>query len=875
MKAELIRNTFFDFFAGKQHHIVSSAPMVVHNDPTLMFTNAGMNQFKDIFLGHAPASHLRVANTQKCLRVSGKHNDLEEVGHDTYHHTMFEMLGNWSFGDYFKKEAIAWAWELLTEVYGLEKDRLYVTVFEGDASDGLDPDMESHGLWEAFVRPDRILYGSKKDNFWEMGDVGPCGPCSEIHIDLRSDIERDKVPGHSLVNKDHPQVIEIWNLVFIEFNRQKDGQLKNLPARHVDTGMGFERLCMALQGKQSNYDTDVFQPYIKKLSELADKPYGDTPDADIAMRVIADHLRAVAFAIADGELPSNNKAGYVIRRILRRAIRYGYTFLGFREPFVCLLVSELSRHMGDAFPELRAQQELIERVIREEEASFLRTLALGIQKFENHLESQTGKKIIDGQFAFELFDTYGFPLDLTRLMAREKGWDVDMKGFERGMEEQKKRSRQVAVVDTQDWVELVPSATETIFLGYESLEARVAVTRYRKVTQKDKVFYQLVLDQTPFYAESGGQVGDRGELVIGEEVIPVTDTRRENNLVVHITSRIPEHWPEYVLARVDAHKRLLTANNHTATHLLHAILKDVLGAHVQQKGSLVDEQRLRFDFSHFSKLTEEEMTTIEMMVNDRIRSNIPMEEHRELDMDEALKMGATALFGEKYGEKVRVVAFDPSFTAELCGGTHARYTGQIGLFKIVSEGAIAAGIRRVEAITGKKAEQYMNDKAAELEQLKHLLKNPKDSVRAIQQLLDQNELLRKQLEMFQKERLLHLADELTEKAEEQNGLYFVSARLSLDAGAAKDLAFAIKGKLDRFLLVLGYEDEGKAGIIVMVSESVAGEKGLHAGNLVRELAVHIDGGGGGQPFFATAGGKNPDGLDKVLEESKRIFKQVS
>jgi alanyl-tRNA synthetase len=874
MNAAQIRQTFLDFFKSKGHLIVESAPMVVKNDPTLMFTNAGMNQFKDIFLGNAPAKNARVANTQKCLRVSGKHNDLEEVGHDTYHHTMFEMLGNWSFGDYFKKEAIAWAWELLTGVYGLDKDRLYASVFGGDPEDGLEPDHEAFELWKGIVPEERILFGSKKDNFWEMGETGPCGPCSEVHIDLRDEAERKEVPGRDLVNKDHPLVVEIWNLVFIEFNRMSNGQLMPLPNKHIDTGMGFERLCMALQGKKSNYDTDVFQPYIVSISDLAGVPYGQSKMGDVAMRVIADHLRAVSFAIADGELPSNNKAGYVIRRILRRAIRYGYTFLEFREPFVHKLVPVLVKHMGQAFPELAAQQDFIAKVIFEEEQTFLRTLATGIQKFENYLATHKDKKLIDGQFAFELFDTYGFPIDLTQLMASEQGWEVDMAGFSRGMEAQKQQSRAAGVMQTGDWVELKPSGEETRFLGYEALEAEVSVVKYRQVSSKGKTFYQLVLDQTPFYAESGGQVGDRGTLTAGDTTIHIIDTQKENNLTVHIAPSIPSPMPEKVHARVDAQKRLLTANNHTATHLLHSALKKVLGDHVQQKGSLVNEERLRFDFAHFSKMTDEEILAVEGIVNDKIRENIVMEEHRELGMDEARNMGAVALFGEKYGDKVRVIAFDKEFSAELCGGTHVETTGNIGLFKIVSEGAIAAGIRRVEAITGKAAEQYLNERLAALDAVKAELKNPKDVLTGVQQLLEQNEQLRKSLDAMQKQQARQMVGELADSAQHINGVNYIAASVKMDVQMAKDLAFEIRKQVNDLFLVLGHVADGKPGITVMISENLVKEKGLHAGNIVRNLAKNIQGGGGGQPFFATAGGRNADGIDKALQESRKLVENL-
>ena len=867
MNSSQIRQAFFDFFETKNHFIEKSAPMVVKNDPTLMFTNAGMNQFKDIFLGNSPAKDLRVANTQKCLRVSGKHNDLEEVGHDTYHHTMFEMLGNWSFGDYFKKEAIAWAWELLTEIYKIDKESLYVTVFEGAQDDNLQPDDEAKEYWKQYVPEDRILYGSKKDNFWEMGDTGPCGPCSEIHVDIRSDDEKKKIPGSELVNKDHPLVIEIWNLVFIQFNRLSNGSLQPLKAKHVDTGMGFERLCMVLQGKQSNYDTDVFQPYIQKLGTLADKIYGENEEADIAMRVISDHLRAVSFAIADGELPSNNKAGYVIRRILRRAVRYGYTFLGFREPFIHELVPVMVENMGSYFPELPAQQDLIMRVIAEEESTFLKTLAVGITKFENYIQGNPDRNIIDGNFAFELFDTYGFPIDLTQLMAREKGFDVDMKGFEAGMKQQKERSRAAATVETQDWIVLNHINKETEFLGYESLQAEVKPLKYRKVTSKGKTFYQLVLNKTPFYAESGGQVGDRGTLKANNFTLHILDTQKENNLSIHILDKIPEQWPGTFIATVDEKKRRLTENNHSATHLMHSALRKVLGTHVQQKGSLVDEKRLRFDFSHFAKVTPEEIEKIEQLVNERIRENIKREEHRELAIEEAQQMGAIALFGEKYGDKVRVIAFDKDYSAELCGGTHVHSTGQIGLFKIVSEGAIAAGIRRIEAVTGKLAEDYVNEKIHTLNQAREILKNPKDILKALEQLQQENEKLSKQIHQLQKSQAGNMIDELKQKNQKIGDVNFISVKLPIDAQMAKDLAFEMKKQVENLFMAIGHFADGKAGITIIISDNLVTEKQLHAGNIVRELAKEIQGGGGGQPHFATAGGKNPDGLDKAVSRA--------
>jgi len=871
MNSARIRESFLQYFETKSHFIEISAPMVVKNDPTLMFTNAGMNQFKDIFLGNSPAKNLRVANSQKCLRVSGKHNDLDEVGHDTYHHTMFEMLGNWSFGDYFKKEAIEWAWELLTGVLGIEKNNLFVTVFGGDSHDGLGPDDEAKELWKKFVPEERILYGSKKDNFWEMGDTGPCGPCSEIHVDIRNPEEKEKISGRELVNKDHPQVVEIWNLVFIQFNRTTDGSLNPLKAKHVDTGMGFERVCMVLQGKQSNYDTDVFQPYITRLSQMTGKPYGSDPNTDTAMRVISDHIRAVAFAIADGELPSNNKAGYVIRRILRRAVRYGYTFLDFREPFMHQLVPVMVETMGSYFPELPAQKDLIMRVIAEEENTFLKTLAHGIHKFEQFLHNNPDPKTIDGQFAFELFDTFGFPIDLTQLMAREKGCSVDMKGFEEGMNRQKERSRAAATVDTHDWVIINQSDAETEFLGYDTLAATVKPLKYRKVSSKGKTFYQLVLDKTPFYAESGGQVGDRGSLFANGITYRVADTQKENNLSVHILDHIPEQWPVKFEARVDELKRKLTENNHSATHLLHAALRQVLGTHVQQKGSLVDEQRLRFDFSHFARVSPEEIIMIETIVNERVRANIHREEHREMEMEKAREMGAMALFGEKYGDKVRVIAFDPDYSTELCGGTHVHSTGQIGFLKIVSEGAIAAGIRRIEAVTGKIAEDYLNEKLNTLNQVKELLKNPKDVVKSVEHLQAENDRLTKTINDLQKAQAKNLVSELVARVRKVGDINFIAAQLAIDTAMARDLAFELKKQVFNLYAVIAHLADGKPGVTVIISDNLVAEKGLHAGNIVRELAKEIQGGGGGQPHFATAGGKNPEGLKKVVESAEKFL----
>ena len=873
MNSALVRKTFTDFFASKNHTIVPSAPMVIKNDPTLMFTNAGMNQFKDIFLGNSPSKYPRVANSQKCLRVSGKHNDLEEVGHDTYHHTMFEMLGNWSFGDYFKKEAIEWAWELLTEVYKIDKDKLYVTVFGGDDSDGLPEDIEALNYWKNIVPEERILFGSKKDNFWEMGDTGPCGPCSEIHVDIRSEAERKKVDGKTLVNKGDPHVIEIWNLVFIEFNRMSDGKLVPLPAKHVDTGMGFERLCMVLQKTKSNYDTDVFQPIISEIAKLSNKKYGDDLKSDIAMRVIADHLRAISFAIADGQLPSNNKAGYVIRRILRRAVRYGYTFLGFKEPFIHELLQVLVKQMGEFFPEIKSQQELIRKVIAEEELAFLRTLSTGIQRFENYVESNKGKKIIDGVFAFELFDTFGFPVDLTQLMAKELGLDVDMTGFKKNMEEQKNRSRNAAAIDTEDWVEIKP-VIDTEFLGYDSLSVDAEILKYRKVKTKDKEFFQIVLNKTSFYAESGGQVGDRGYIEANGEKISVDDTKKENNLIIHITKKLPKNINATFKAVVDKKKRELTENNHSATHLLHSALRKVLGTHVEQKGSLVNDERLRFDFAHFSKLTNEEIIKVEALVNEKIRENIALEEMRSIPMSEAQKLGATALFGEKYGDKVRVIAFDKNYSIELCGGTHVQATGQIGFFKIISEAAIAAGVRRIEAITAIKAEQYINSQLELISQLHETLKNPKDIVKSVSQLIEQNNLLQKQIEEFLKEKALGLKDDLSKKIEKIGEVNFLAEQVVLDAAGAKDLAYALKNEVEDLFLVLAYISEGKPGLAVMISENLVETKKLNASNIVRELAKEINGGGGGQPFFATAGGKNAEGIEKALEKAKDFVKST-
>jgi len=874
MDSKQVRQTFFDFFKSKDHKIVPSAPMVVKNDPTLMFTNAGMNQFKDIFLGHSKPSHPRIADSQKCLRVSGKHNDLEEVGHDTYHHTMFEMLGNWSFGDYFKKEAIAWGWELLTDVFKIKKDNLYVTVFGGDEADGTGKDMEAYNYWKEFVPEERILFGSKKDNFWEMGESGPCGPCSEIHIDIRDESDKKKIPGRDLVNADHPEVIEIWNLVFIEFNRKADGVLEPLPAKHVDTGMGFERLTMVLQGKKSNYDTDIFQGIIREIEKISGKQYGKDDEVNIAMRVIADHLRAVAFAIADGQLPSNVKAGYVIRRILRRAVRYGYTFLGMQEPFINELVPALIEKMGDHFPEIKSQQELITKVITEEEQSFLKTLSLGIKKFEQYVKSNPDKKIIDGDFAFELFDTYGFPVDLTQLLAREKDMEVYMNGFRKGLEAQKLRSRKAAEKESGDWIVIKEGTDKTEFIGYDNLETDVEIVKYRKVTEKKKEFYQLVFDVTPFYAESGGQVGDRGFITDGEDKIFIEDTQKENDLIIHIAKKLPADPGRKFKAVVDAEKRKLTANNHSATHLMHAALKQVLGSHVEQKGSLVDDKHLRFDFSHFAKLTDEEIEKIEKIVNEKIRENISLDEKRDVPMKDALEMGATALFGEKYGDEVRVITYDKDYSVELCGGTHVPATGQIGLFKITSESAIAAGVRRIEAITAGKAEQYVNEHIAIVRELKGLLKNPKDIVKSVQTIIEQNNLLQKQIAAMNSEKALNLKDDLKAGAENINGISFIAQKVDLEPNGIRDLAFKLNKEVENLFLLLGAVNGGKVILTVMLSENLVKEKGMNAGTIIRELAKEIGGGGGGQPHFATAGGKNPGGLEKAFLKAKELVHSV-
>jgi len=877
MESGEIRRLFLDFFKKKGHQIVPSAPLVLKNDPTLLFTNSGMVQFKDYFLGNATPKSNRIADTQKCLRVSGKHNDLEEVGIDTYHHTMFEMLGNWSFGDYFKKEAIEWAWQLLTEVYKLPKDRLYVSVFGGDKGDNLPADEEAKALWKRFVAEDRIIHGKKKDNFWEMGESGPCGPCSEIHIDLRAEEEVKKIPGKELVNSDHPQVVEIWNLVFMEFNRKADGALEKLPSQHVDTGMGFERLCMAIQKKTSNYDTDVFSPLINFISKESGIPYqgtsplspgrgdgGEGEKTDIALRVMADHIRAVSFAICDGQLPSNTGAGYVIRRILRRAVRYGFTFLNFKEPFLYKLVPVLSSQLKDVFAELESQKEYVSKVIFEEETSFLRTLEKGLKRIE-------GLKSISGEQAFELYDTFGFPLDLTSLIARERGFSVDEAGFKAEMEKQKSRSKADATKETGDWI-LVGKDGKSEFVGYDNLESEVKIIKYRKLKQKNKELYQLVFDKTPFYAESGGQVGDIGYIESANEKIYVTDTKKENELIVHFADKLPEKLDAAFNALVDKRKRKLTMNNHSATHLLHAALREVLGKHVEQKGSLVNEKITRFDFSHFAAMTPEEIQKVEDRVNQKIRENIALNVKQNVPIEEARKLGAMALFGEKYGDFVRVITFDPKFSVELCGGTHVPATGSIGLFKITSESSVAAGVRRIEAITADEAEKFVKENLSLLDQVKELLKNPKDILAATKNLLDERNALEKKLETVNQDKANQLKDELAKKATSVNGYSLIVERVSVpNADAVKNIAYALRNQFDDLLLILAADVDGKPHVTVMVGEKLALTNRYHAGNMVKELAKEIDGGGGGQPFFATAGGKNLSGLNAVLEKAKKMI----
>ena len=870
MTSKEIREAFLSFFKNKSHQIVPSAPVVVKDDPTLMFTNAGMNQFKEIFLGESQPSYTRATDTQRCLRVSGKHNDLEEVGIDTYHHTLFEMLGNWSFGDYFKQEAIDWSWELLTEVYKLDKDRLYVTIFEGDEKDGLSRDTEAYEMWKAHVAEDRILLGNKKDNFWEMGETGPCGPCSEIHYDMRPDAERAVVPGQELVNADDPQVIEIWNLVFMQFNRLKSGELTSLPAQHVDTGMGFERLVRAIQGKTSNYDTDIFQPMIQFIAERAGTAYGAAEKTDIAMRVLVDHIRAVSFAIADGQLPSNNKAGYVIRRILRRAVRYAYTFLGFKEPFINELIPMLAQQFEGVFDELIQQQSFVQKVVLEEEVSFLRTLTTGIQRFENYCAEH---QAIDGDFAFELFDTYGFPIDLTALLAREKGLDLDMEGFQVALQKQKERSRAATTIDTGDWIN-VSEGEESEFVGYDQLQATTEILKYRKVKAKGKEQYQLVLSVTPFYAEGGGQVGDTGLLISAtNEKITIIDTKKENGLTVHFVNELPSVLEGEFRAEVNASKRLDTASNHSATHLLHAALREVVGDHVAQKGSLVSADILRFDVSHFAKFTAEELKAVEDIVNARIREDIALKEERNVPYETAIASGVTALFGEKYGDFVRMITFDDHFSKELCGGTHVQRTGQIGFFKIVSESAVAAGVRRIEAITGSKAAAVIREQFELVDKMRELMNNPKDFVTTVEKVIKENSDLKKAVENHIREKSLQLKQELESKMEDIDGVKFLATQVDLpNADAVKTLAHALKGSLEQVFVVLGADFDGKPSLTVAISDELAKTRGWNAGTIVKDLAKDIQGGGGGQPFFATAGGKLVEGLPKAIARAKEFVK---
>ena len=868
MKAQQIRAQFLDFFAAKNHKIVPSAPMVMKDDPTLMFTNAGMNQFKEYFLGNKKAKDTRIADTQKCLRVSGKHNDLEEVGKDTYHHTMFEMLGNWSFGDYFKKEAIAYAWEFLTAVMKIDKNDLYVTVFEGDQTEGLETDNEAIEFWKAHIDSERILMGSKKDNFWEMGDQGPCGPCSEIHVDIRSAEQKAKISGADLVNQDHPQVVEVWNLVFIEFNRKANGSLEKLPEKHVDTGMGFERLCMVVQEVQSNYDTDVFTPLIREIETRTATAYGKNEEIDIAIRVIADHLRAVSFSIADGQLPSNNGAGYVIRRILRRAIRYGYTFLDQKEPFIFALVDTLTDQMGAAFPELKAQQNLIQNVIKEEEQSFLKTLAQGLVLLNQLIASNKGKEL-SGAKAFELYDTFGFPVDLTALILSENNMTLNGADFNSQMEQQKARSRAAAQVETEDWIEL-RSDDEEEFVGYDTLKTAVRIVRYRKVTTKSGASFQLVFNLTPFYPEGGGQVGDKGYLEAPNgNVTYITDTKRENNLIVHVANQLPANLDATFTAVVDAQKRTATACNHTATHLLHQALQAILGDHVSQKGSMVRSGYLRFDFSHFAKLTQDELTSVEAFVNARIQEQIDLEEHRNVPFQQAMDSGATALFGEKYGDTVRTIRFGESM--ELCGGTHVANTAELWHFTITSESAVAFGIRRIEAVTSDEAKKLVYDQAAMVDELKVQLKNPKNLVQSVQALQDENTKLRKEIEQLNKQFVQQLISELESNIVTHNGRSVLLQEVALDAAGMKDALFQLGNNRDDLVAVLASRKNDKPILSCYVSKAIAQNGTITANVIIKEIGQHIQGGGGGQPFFATAGGKNPDGIPKALEAAKALI----
>ena len=858
LTAKEIRESFKQFFASKEHQIVPSAPMVVKGDPTLMFTNAGMNQFKDIILGNVPRKYPRVADSQKCLRVSGKHNDLEEVGHDTYHHTMFEMLGNWSFGDYFKKEAISWAWEYLVDVLKLNPERLYATVFEGSPAEGLERDNEAAGYWEQYLPKDHIINGNKHDNFWEMGDTGPCGPCSEIHIDLRPEEERAAISGAEMVNKDHPQVIEIWNLVFMQYNRKADSSLEPLPAKVIDTGMGFERLCMAMQGKTSNYDTDVFQPIIKVIADMAGTSYGVDNQKDIAMRVIADHIRTIAFAITDGQLPSNAKAGYVIRRILRRAVRYGYTFLNRKESFMYKLLPVLIETMGDAYPELVHQKTLIEKVIKEEEESFLRTLETGIRLLDKKMEETkaAGKTVLNGVDAFTLYDTYGFPLDLTELILRENNMEADIEEFNKEMQKQKERARNAAAIETGDWITLKDG--ECQFVGYDLFECEAEILRYRQIKQKNKVLYQIVLDKTPFYAEMGGQVGDTGWLIADNEKINVVDTKRENNLPVHLVTTLPADVTATFTAKINEKKRIQCECNHSATHLLHEALREVLGTHVEQKGSYVSPDSLRFDFSHFQKVTEEELRKVEILVGQKIRANHALEEHRNMPIAEAKALGAMALFGEKYGDEVRVVKYGSSI--ELCGGTHIPATGMIGSLRIVGESSIAAGVRRIEAVTADAAEEFVFAQQDLIRELRGLMNNMPNLAQAIKKSIEENNEMKKEIENYVNEKAMRLKEEIIAKASESNGIKVMQFMGKANADAMKNVAFQIKAETtESFVFVAGIVDQAKCTLMVMLSDDLV-KDGLHAGKIVKDAAKHIQGGGGGQPHFATAGGKNIEGL---------------
>jgi len=872
MTSQDVRKQFLDFFASKGHLIVPSAPIVLKDDPTLMFNNSGMAQFKEYFLGNGTPKSTRIADTQKCLRVSGKHNDLEDVGFDTYHHTMFEMLGNWSFGDYFKKEAINWAWELLTEVYKIPKENLYVSVFEGNPAENVPFDQEAWDIWKELIDEDRIILGNKKDNFWEMGDQGPCGPCSEIHVDIRSVEEKALVSGKSLVNNDHPQVVEIWNNVFMEFNRKADGSLEKLPAKHVDTGMGFERLCMALQGKTSNYDTDVFTPLIEKVEQITGFKYVDNAvttsaveeKTNIAIRVVVDHVRAVAFAIADGQLPSNTGAGYVIRRILRRAIRYGFTFLNTKEPFINQLVGVLANQMGEFFPEIKSQQQLVTNVIREEEASFLRTLDQGLQLLDKVIEEEKGT-IIAGAKAFELYDTFGFPIDLTALILREKGFELDEAGFNAAMQEQKNRSRAASEVSTEDWSVLIPGNVET-FVGYDQSESDVKITRIRKVdSKKDGILYQIVLDNTPFYPEGGGQVGDKGTLVSANETIEIIDTKKENNLILHFAKQLPENVNAGFVAKVNQDLRSLSSRNHSATHLMHQALRSILGTHVEQKGSLVNPNYLRFDFSHFAKMTETELQQVEDFVNARIQEQLPLIERRNIPFAQAVQEGAMALFGEKYGDEVRAIKFGESM--ELCGGIHVKNTAEIWHFKIVSEGAVAAGIRRIEAITSDAVKAHFASYENTLNEVKSALKNPQDILKAVHSMQEENVKLAKQIEALVKDKVKNLKVSLVAEIQEINGIQFLAKQVDLNAEGAKDLAYELGNLGNNVFLVLATADEEKPMLTCYVSKELVADKNLNAGQVVRELGKFIQGGGGGQPFFATAGGKNVAGIQQALEKA--------